>query len=50
MKFVLEPTALESMFSCKYFMGNKQEVETFATMPNVAMLEIDIPNQSKENL
>ena len=50
-KFILEPSAVKSMFSCKYFMGNKFEIETFASMPNVAMFEVTIPNgNSKENI
>ena len=32
-------------------MGNKFEIETFASMPNVAMFEVTIPNgNSKENI
>tara|TARA_B110000971_G_C19989074_1_gene491071 strand:+ start:43 stop:1587 length:1545 start_codon:yes stop_codon:yes gene_type:complete len=50
-KFILEPSAVKSMFSCKYFMGNKLEIETFASMPNIAMLEVTIPNgNSNENI
>ena len=45
-KFILEPSAVKSMFSCKYFMGNKLEIETFASMPNIAMLEVTIPNDN----
>lgn len=48
-KFILEPSAVESMFSCKYYMGNKVEIETFASMPNLAMLEVDIPGQKSKS-
>ena len=45
-KFILEPSAVESMYSCKYYMANKVEVETFASLPNVAMIEISLPKQN----
>lgn len=42
-KFILEPTAIKSIFSCKVFMADKTTIQCFASMPNVAMLEIDFP-------
>ena len=42
-KFVLEPTAVQSIFTCKYFMGNKTSIETLGNMSNIAMLELELP-------
>lgn len=46
-KFILEPSAVNTIFSCKYFMGNKTEKETFCTVKNKVFLEIDVNTKDK---
>ena len=46
-KFILEPSAVNNIFSCKYYMGNKTETETFCTVKNKVFLEIDVNTKDK---
>ena len=41
-KFILEPSAVNTIFSCKYYMASKSEIETFCTVKNQVFLEIDV--------
>jgi S1-C subfamily serine protease len=49
-KFILEPTAVETIFSIKYFSEEKTEIELFAKMENAALLEIEFSSTNKLQL
>jgi len=48
-KAVIEPSSLGSLFSIKYYMGNKQSIETFGKMENSALLEIELPTADQSS-